>query len=339
MERLDSWKIFPPQLLKGWFLLLVTLMTLQISAGNVAGQSQASQSKFLGNIIGNEIPDGFDSYWDQVTPERAGKWGVVAPGPDTSLWRWTRLDRIYDFAIEKGYPFKFHNLVWNQQQPLWVNGLDSAQQVEWVEEWIALCGRRYPNAAYVDVVNEPIRTPYDTLYPAYYKAIGGAGKTGWDWVIWSFSKARKSFPHSKLLLNEYNILNGRKPVDSLIHLINLLKERKLIDGIGIQGHFLEKTDSVELRRRLDIVESLGLPIFISEYDVDEPNDSLQLAVYKEQFPVFWKDRHIEGITLWGYLEGKIWRHNAYLIRIDGTERPAFIWLRSYVATHRADGKL
>lgn len=110
-----------------------------------------------------------------------------------------------------------------------------------------------------------------------------------------------------------------------------MKARHLVDGIGCQGHKLENVNIDTIRANLKTVEATGLPIYISEYDVNESNDSTQLAIYKEQFPVFWNNPQVKGITLWGYIQGQMWRTNAYLVRLDGTERPALAWLRQYVS--------
>ncbi len=311
--------------------LLITTFIQSSSFGQIA----KGQSKFLGNIIENPVPKDFAKYWDQVTPENAAKWSRVET--EINKYHWSGIDSIYNFALKHGFAFKFHNLVWGKQQPEWLKTLDPAQQVEQVEKWIRLSGERYSKANYVDVVNEPIRTSYDTAYPTYYKAIGGAGKTGWDWVIWSFEQARKYFPHSKLLINEYNILSGGKPIKTYIQIINLLKERNLIDGIGIQAHFLEETDSAKIHSNLRLLEKTGLPIYISEYDVNKADDAEQLKIYKQQFPIFWNCREVKGITLWGYIQNKIWRKDAYLVREDGTERPALKWMEEYVKTHPVYG--
>lgn len=39
---------------------------------------------------------------------------------------------------------------------------------------------------------------------------------------------------------------------------------------------------------------------------------------------------MQGVILWGYVQGQMWRTDAHLIRTDGTERPALKWLRGYV---------
>ncbi len=305
----------------------LAIMLLLFPSSRAFSQIAKGQSKFIGNVIGSYIPSDFAKYWDQVTPENAGKWGNVAVSENPAKWKWAPLDSIYEYALAHHFPFKFHNLVWGNQQPTWIASLPPAKQKEMVELWIREAGKRYPKSAMVDVVNEPIQHP-----PVYKNALGGNGKTGWDWVIWTYERARKAFPHSKLLLNEFNILRSRKMTEKYIHIIDILKERHLIDGIGCQGHFMEKVSPDTIESNLNLLAKTGLPIYISEYDVNEANDAAQLAIYKKQFPIFWTNPAVKGITLWGYIQGIIWRKDSYLVRKNGTERPALVWLQKYVAS-------
>lgn len=309
------------RLISGVFVFLTIPLFSQIAEGHF---------KFLGCIVksGTSIPRDFDLYWNQVTPENAGKWGSVEGTRDQ--YRWTDLDRAYNYAKQKGFPFRFHVLVWSKQQPNWITSLDSATQAAEVEEWIRLAGERYPEADYVEAVNEPIPWASYDYYPSYYKALGGEGETGWDWVIWAFEKARENFPYSKLLINEYNILGGQKSINTYLKIINLLKERNLIDGICEQGHFLENVSPQTIKTRLDQLAETGLPIQISEFDLNYADDTQQLTKYQQIFPILWEHPAVEGITLWGYIEGQIWRTDAFLVRLDGTERPALEWLKEYV---------
>ena len=178
-----------------------SLAALVFLPGTSLCRTAGVQGKFLGDIVGTYFPPDFGKYWNQVTPENAGKWGKVAVSPDTNSWHWAHPDSIYDYAVKNGYPFKFHNLVWKQQRPQWLASLEPTQQKKIVESSIRLCGDQHPKTDMVEVVNEPIQKP------AFYKnAIGGDGATGWDWVIWSFQKARQYFPNAKLLINDYDIL-------------------------------------------------------------------------------------------------------------------------------------
>jgi endo-1,4-beta-xylanase len=285
--------------------------------------------KFLGNVIGNSgIQANFSSYWNQVTPENSGKWISVEIGRD--IYQWGGLDAAYQYALANNYAFRHHTLIWGQQQPWWwLQQLDSLEQAQEVEEWIQLVGERYPEMDYIDVVNEPLHAP-----PQYKEALGGDGVTGWDWIIWSFEKARQYCSDStKLFLNEYNILNSATNTNRYLEIINLLQERELIDGIGVQGHFFECRDASisTINANLDKLANTGIPIHITEYEVDLADDNAQLIKYQTQFKALWEHPGVTGITLWGYIEGQIWKTNGYLIRKDGSERPALKWLRNYLA--------
>lgn len=290
-----------------------------------SGFAQLADGKcrFLGNIISSYVPSDFTTYWNQVTPENSGKWGSVESVQDDM--KWAALDLAYNMAKSKGYPFKHHAFVWGQQQPSWISSLTLEEQKAEVEEWIKSYCERYPDTDFIDVVNEPLHAP-----PAYAQALGGAGTTGWDWVIWSFEKARQYCPNAKLILNDYNIINNDYATTQYLQIINLLKTRNLIDGIGEQGHFFETTPLSTLTTNLNKLYATGLPIYISEYDVNLADDTEQLNKYKEQFHFFWTHPGVQGITLWGYRQGEIWRTNAYLVRSNGTARPALTWLQSYV---------
>ena len=279
--------------------------------------------KFLGNVFSGSAPDNYKTYWNQVTPENAGKWGSTENTRD--VMDWTGLDDAYNYALDNNFPFKQHTLVWGQQQPAWISSLSAEQQKEEVEEWIRAFCERYPQTDFIDVVNEPLHA-----VPGYSGALGGNGTSGWDWVIWAFEKAREYCPNAKLILNDYNILSSDEATNNYLKIINILKEKQLIDIIGEQGHFLETTPESTIRKNLNKLYATGLPIHISEYDVNLADDNAQAEKFKEQFSLFWSHPGVYGITLWGYRQGQIWRENAYLLRTNGTERPALTWLKSYV---------
>lgn len=293
------------------------------------------QSKFLGNILANTIHPNFTSYWNQVTAENAGKWGV-AEGSQGN-YNWPPLDAIYDFAVNNGYLYKHHTLVWGNQAPSWITSLDSASQRAAVKRWIDTVAARYPSTSMVDVVNEPFNAP-----PAFANALGGSGATGWDWVVTSFQWAKQAFfPGVKLILNEYNVIHNTTRTTEFLALVDTLRRRGLINAIGIQGHGFEfkgtgyTYDVNTMRSNLARLTATGLPVYISEFDISEALDATQLQDYQTYFSMFWENPGVKGMTLWGYMQGYVWRTEAYLIRSNGTERPAMAWMRIYVATPTA----
>lgn len=314
-----------------WMLVLLMTVGLLPAFGQMA---LPSDGKYVGNILRatTTLDVDYDTYWNQVTAENSGKWGRVEETRD--VMDWSQLDVIYDYTRSRGIPFKQHVFVWGQQSPDWITDLPEQEQRQEVEEWIAAFAARYPDTEFIDVVNEPLHAP-----AAYREALGGAGETGWDWVIWSFEKTREYFPDAELLLNDYNILSSNENTGNYLKIIHLLKDWDLIDGIGVQAHFLETASIATIKHNLDRLASTGLPIYISELDIDLGDDTAQLKRYQELFPVFWTHSAVRGITFWGYQEGKIWRDNAYLLRADGSERPALIWLKEYMTPTVAQGSV
>jgi endo-1,4-beta-xylanase len=306
----------PTQTLRAIALLFAGAMVwLQPACGN---------TKFLGNILRKRQSDkDFARYWNQVTPENSGKWGLVEP--TRGRMDWPALDATYRYAQRHHFPFKEHNFVWGEEQPKWLHGLPAGQQRLEVEKWIFQYGRRYPETKFIDVVNEPLHAP-----PEYKEALGGDGSTGWDWVIWTFATARRCCPRAKLLLNDYKILSGGTDLERYIAVIRLLRQRRLIDGIGLQAHNLETVNDATIRSSLQRLTKLRLPIYISELDVNIADDDAQKRRYESLFPIFWNDPAVAGVTLWGYKQNRTWKPDTYLLRTDGTERPALVWLKNYV---------
>jgi endo-1,4-beta-xylanase len=309
----------------------ILLAAALVGGGWVAGVAQgepprglaAGADKFLGNVLTARYDPDFVSYWNQVTPEDAGKWLSVEHQRGTMTW--TVLDGIFAFARAHGMPVKQHTFVWGQQEPRWVAGLPPEEQRAAVDAWMRAFAERYPDVAMIDVVNEPLHAP-----PSYAEALGGAGETGWDWVVWSFERARAYFPDAVLLINEYNILCCPGPLRRYLELIRLLQARDLIDGIGVQAHGLEHASSSAISAHLDALAGLGLPIYVSELDLEASDDEVQLAHYQRVFPLLWEHEAVAGVTLWGYRAGRIWKRNAFLVDWFEDERPALRWLSEYV---------
>ena len=290
--------------------------------------------KFFGSAYQPVLEPKFANYWTQLTPENAGKWGSVATSTDTTQWNWGDLDASYNYAKDNDLVFKEHCLIWGNQQPSWISGLDSATQYKYIETWIRMVGQRYPGTDMVDVVNEPLNGhhPPDggSGRANYENALGGKGTTGWDWVVNAFKLARKYLPNAKLLINDYGILNSSSSTDAYINIINILKDSSLIDGIGCQAHGLENTSAATIKSNLDKLATTGLPIYISELDLNFSDDNQQKSKYQELFPVMWQHPAVKGITLWGYIEGLTWEPSTFLVHANGTARPALLWLAQYI---------
>jgi len=286
--------------------------------------------RYVGNIWREEVDSDaeFAQLWNQLTAENAGKWGEVERIQNEM--QWDRLDTAVAFAQNNNMAYKFHTLVWGANQPDWITGLSTEQQLVEIEQWMNQLAQRFPNMAQIDVVNEPLHAP-----PSYITALNQINNTSqasseWAWVVNTFAKTRQVFPNSELLLNDFNILRSDENTNKYLEIIALLQANELIDGIGLQAHFLEESSVDQIRSNLDRLGSTGLPVYISEFDLNIADDQLQLERMQQFFPLFYTSKYVNGITFWGFRENQLWQRDARLINADGTKRPAMKWLECYL---------
>ena len=301
-------------------------------------QLSTNPDKFLGNITtgwnSDMDTDGFvfSDYWNQVTPENATKWGSVE-GDRQGKYNWGGADKAAKYAKEHGFPFKFHTLVWGSQYPNWMNNLSTEKQYEAIVEWMDEAKKHYPDLPVIDVVNEAI----SSHAPAPYKAaLGGDGKTGYDWIIKAFQMARDRWPDAILVYNDYNTFQWN--TDQFIDLVRTIRDAGApVDAYGCQSHDLTGCSANTLKASMKkLQDALKMPMYVTEYDIGTANDNDQLKDYKAQIPLLWEADYCAGITLWGWIYGKTWTTdgNSGLIK-NKKERPAMEWLREYMQTDAA----
>jgi endo-1,4-beta-xylanase len=291
------------------------------------GGAPGFPKKFCGNITQRgQIPSNYSNYWDQITPENEGKWGSVEGTKGT--YNWKALDTIHTYAQQHNMPFKQHNFVWGSQQPSWISGLSQADQKAAVEDWIKQFCMRYPDTQLIDVLNEP--PPHTT--PPYMAALGGSGSSGYDWVVTIFKWARQYCPNSILIVNDYNIIEYSNDNSHMIDLVTKAKAAGApIDAIGAQAHALTSASASTTKMYIDkLTSSTGLPVYISEFDLNIADDTQQKNQFQSLFTMFWTDTNVKGVTVWGYIEGQTWETNSGLMSSSGTMRPAMTWLMSYL---------
>ena len=100
--------------------LFVILIACLIQFNLAAGPLAEGKARFLGGIFRlNSTNPNLEKYWNQVVPENSGKWGSVEVTRDEM--NWGNLDNAYKLAQTQGFPFRYHVLIWGNQQPSWMN--------------------------------------------------------------------------------------------------------------------------------------------------------------------------------------------------------------------------
>ena len=300
-------------------------------------QLSKNPNKFLGNITTGYSVDvdgiSFASLWNQITPENESKWGSVE-GSRRGQFNWGGFDNCYNYAKNHKFPCKLHCLIWGAQYPGWIDNLSKEEQYKAIVEWFDAAAKRYPDLPLIDVVNEAI----PGHQPARYKdALGGDGKTGYDWIIKAFEMAHERWPNAILIYNDYNTFQWQKT--EFINLVKILRDAGApIDAYGCQSHDLTDMSLNNFKSAMtEIHNALQMPMYSTEYDIGTSDDNLQLQRYKEQIPYMWEQDYVAGITLWGYIYGRTWTTdgNSGIIR-NGKDRPAMTWLREYMASDAAN---
>jgi endo-1,4-beta-xylanase len=181
-----------------------------------------------------------------------------------------------------------------------------------------------------DVVNEPFSN-----FNVQAAITGVAPKSAPDWierhasVLSEFYRtAREADPAPKLYLNDYSILEtGGNDAPHQEHLERtirkLLADKAPLDGIGIQGHFNEDLTAISrLWEILDRYAQFGLPIEITELDINTQDERLAADYTRDFLTAMFAHESVVGVLTWGFWEKRHWIPNAALYRADWSPRPA-----------------
>jgi len=339
--------------------LKIIFLFCLLTSLNAHAQLAKCKGKYFGNIIANSVHANYTELWNQITSENASKW--QATEPTRGNYNFTGSDVAYNWAKNNGGLFKYHTLMWGAQTAGWVPNASSATIQAAIEPYFKAVADHYDPMGglyMIDVLNEPINTRVadnlkSALTAGYQAEPANANDRNnqYGWAIWCFQLARKHFPNSILMINEYNIEmnwnNCRAPYIAMSNAIknapNLTDGKKnLIDGIGLQAHGINDLSAQNFKACLDeIWNKTGLPMHISEFDAAaSPNEGKQRDDYSRLIPVAWEHEHVAGITLWGYVQGATWipgnrqsgagGTDSGIMYSNGNDRPAMTWLRQYL---------
>jgi endo-1,4-beta-xylanase len=294
------------------------------STGGSTGGPPPATKKFFGNIdTQGQIRSDFKTMWDQFSPENAGKWGSVQ-GSSQSSFNWNSLDAMYKYCSDNNIIFKQHNFTWGAQQPGWVN---SSNATAAIQNWMTTFCQRYPKTAMIDVVNEPLHNQ-----ASYTGGIGGAGSSGYDWIVNVFKWARTACPNAILIVNDYNTIEYSNENNNIQKLVKaVVAAGGPIDAVGNQGHDVAKVSaSTVLTYTNNIINGTGLPVYITEMDIGLADDNQQQQVMQNIVTELWNLDKVKGFTYWGYIVGTTWRSNTGLMTSSGTKRAALTWLLNFL---------
>lgn len=210
-------------------------------------------------------------------------------GIKTPALEFTNIDKTLGWCKENGVALRGHTLVWHTQTPDWffkegykgegkyVSRKEMIERLDsFIYQYLTYVQDNYGDTVYCwDVVNEAVdpdkgdsssyfmcRTEIDGNDNGWYKTIGA------DYPEVAFTIARKyAAPGVKLIYNDYGTVDKRKR-EYIYNLCNSLKEKGLIDGIGMQAYWDIKYPSLkDIEDTINRFAELGLEIQITEWSI------------------------------------------------------------------------
>ena len=316
-------------------ILTIAILCLLTTLG-VRAQLSSNPYKFLGNITtgysvdaGGGVP-AYYTLWNQITCENESKWSSVEGNRGNFNWG---CDNAFNYAKKHDFTYKFHALVWGAQYPSWLESLSARERFAALTNWFDHAKAKYNTLPMIDVVNEAVGR-HQAGNPMMKETLGGGGKTGYDWLIKAFDMAYQRWPDAILIYNDYNSI--QYDIDAYLELVRTLRDAGApIDAYGNQSHAVDNMSSESLQAALDRQQNtLKMPMFITELDINIANDAQQKSQFQKVLPVMWEAPYCAGITLWGYVYGRTWVDHSGLYK-NGVERPAMTWIKEYMQTDAA----
>jgi GH35 family endo-1,4-beta-xylanase len=141
-----------------------------------------------------------------------------------------------------------------------------------------------------------------------------------------FKLAKQTDPNAQLFINEYGMLNSiasPKMIQTYIGIIDELKSYGApIEAIGVQGHVgKQPRDPALVISDLDLLAKAGLPIQITEFDVNTKDEALQGDYTRDFLIACFSHPSVTGFVMWGFWESAHWKPDAALFRKDWTPKP------------------
>ncbi|MDR2751268.1 MAG: endo-1,4-beta-xylanase, partial [Clostridiales bacterium] len=295
----------------------------------------------IGNAVSAEDLGGvrlelLKNHFNIITPGNAGKPDALQPSKGN--FTFTTTDALFQTAIDNGFLIHGHTLAWHQQSPTWLNrdadgkplpreeALENLKTHAFtvVKHFSETFNAEEQNIISWDVVNEAMGDSIanSSDWKGSLRNTPWLEAVGWEYIEEAFLSAREADPNVKLYYNDYN-LNGIAKATAVYEMIKDINTRypdvggrPLIDGVGMQGHYRLGVNPSGVENSIELFESLGIEISITELDIQagsnsflsEENEEAQAVLYAQLFQVFKNHSDsIARVTFWGLDDGASWR--------------------------------
>lgn len=177
----------------------------------------------------------------------------------------------------------------------------------------------YPDAfTEWDVMNEP-HTEHDFM-----------DLLGKDVTLDWFQAARDANPNYTNYINDYGILSDRDQAHQDVYydwIKYLVDSDAALDGIGFQGHYKTATPPEQIWDRLERFAGFGLPMQITEYDFDYPDEDLQAQFTEDFMTIVFSHPQVTSIVTWTFLENTFRPDGAFYNKDFSPRKAGLVWER------------
>lgn len=262
----------------------------------------------------------FKSHFEWATPEYQAKWPYNEPSRDNVTY--TSIDGLTRFCQANDIAVRGHCLFWGRDTKIqdWVKSLPLNElQPEMDERIVSAVNHFKGKFAHWDVNNEMVDNTY------YKDLLGDNIRT------WMYQRVHEIDPACRLFVNDYAVISGygSNLADYKTLVYKLLAAGAPVQGLGVQCHMGSGFDRSTVENRLDSLAEMGLPVWVTEFDMENVPDVNQWSDYLEEFyRTAFSHPAVEGIMMWGFWEGD--GANSPIVNTDWTLNAAGVRYESLI---------
>ena len=260
------------------------------------------------NVANPDYAAFFKDTFEWAVMENESKW--YANQPDENEVTYAVADRIVRFCADNDITLRGHCIFWAKEKYVqdWLRALDKQQLEKAVVDRLNSVVNHFKGVfVHWDVNNE-------MCDGTYFMDHLGAGIRPW-----MFRAARAVDPDVSLFVNDYHVIAKDRNLEEYRQQIaELLKIGTPIDAVGVQCHMETGFDPQVVKNRLDGIAEMNLPVWVTEFDVNSPTDTLRADELENFYRLAFSHPAVQGILMWGFWENSHWRQNCHIVDADWT---------------------